>query len=72
MPLGTSGKCSSSARKAGLTDETFPGEFPTFAENPRKCRDFRDFLHFREFPLQNQEPGEKCKKLATTGVQTPG
>lgn len=47
----------------------------SLAHSPKtggSARDFRDFVHFREFVLRNQERGEKCKKLATTGVQTPG
>ena len=46
-------------------------KFGIFVQNRRKCRYFPDFLYFRGFLLRYQEPGEKCKKLPTTGVQTP-
>lgn len=55
-----------------LAASRFPGKFGTFAQNGRKCRDFRDLSHFREFLLWNQERGKKCTQVPTTGVQTPG
>ena len=51
---------------------SFPGKFFGSSRNRQKCRAFQALLHFREFLLRNQEHGEKCKKLRTTGVETPG
>ena len=54
------------------------GEFPpgTFAYSPairRKCREFGDFLHFRDFLLRNRETRGKMQETGNHGCpDTPG
>jgi len=52
--------------------ELSPGSLAIRAEIDESAVISRALLHFRQFLVRNQERREKCKKLATTGVQTPG